>query len=155
MIFGKMPNKNLLKAPITNKAFIKKLLPHRQPMIMVDALVYFDGSKAISGLTVSANNIFLENHTFSETGLIEHMAQTAALLIGYKSHMENLPVKEGFIAAIKNLKINCLPMIQDMITTEVNITFEMANMTNLNVVSKLKDESIASAEMTLVLKENE
>lgn len=155
MIFGKMPNNNLLKEPITDKRVIKNLLPHRDPMIMVDGLFYFDGSKAISGLTVLANNIFVENHIFSETGLIEHMAQTAALLIGYKFNMENLPVKEGFIAAFKNLKINRLPIIQDTISTEVNITFEMTNMTNVTVVSKLKNESIASVEMTLVLKDNE
>lgn len=150
-----MPNNNLLKEPITDKAFIKKLLPHREPMIMVDGLHYYNVSKAISGLTIMDTNIFVENNIFSETGLIEHMAQTAALLIGYKFHLENSTVKEGFIAAIKNLKINQMPVIHDTISSEVNITFEMANMTNLTIVSKLKNESIASAEMTLVLKENE
>lgn len=155
MTFGKMPNSNLLKAPITYKAFIEKLLPHRDPMILVDGLHYYNGCKAISELTIINTNIFVDKNEFSETGLIEHMAQTAALLIGYKFHMENLPIKEGFIAAIKNLKINRLPIIKETISSEANITFEMENMTRLTIVTKLKYESIAWAEMTLVLKENE
>lgn len=149
-----MPNNNLLKEPIIDAAAIKKLLPHREPMLMVDALTYFDGKKAITQLTVLATNIFVENKEFAETGLIEHMAQTAALMTGYKYQSKNLPVKEGFIATIKNLKIETLPTTNDTISTEAEITYEMANMTNVTLVSKIENELLASAEMTLVLKTN-
>ena len=150
-----MPNNNLLKESITDAEAIQKLLPHREPMLMVDGLVYFDGKKAIAELTILDTNIFVENNEFAETGLIEHLAQTAALMTGYKYENQNLPVKEGFIAAIKNLKIEGLPNIKDTISTEVEITYEMANMTNVTLVSKRNNEVLASAEMTLVLKENE
>jgi predicted hotdog family 3-hydroxylacyl-ACP dehydratase len=150
-----MPNNNLLKVPITDGALIKKLLPHREPMLMVDGLLYFHGTKAVAELTVLETNIFVENNIFAETGIIEHMAQTAALMIGYKYDSENLPVKEGFIATIKNLKIEIVPILNDTISTEATITYEMANMTNVTLVSKRKNEVLASAEMTLVLKENE
>lgn len=154
MISGMMPNKNLLKEPITDLALIKKLIPHREPMIMVDALLYVDNSKAVSELTVINSNIFVENNTFSETGLIEHMAQTAALLTGYKYQSENLPIKEGFIAAIKNLKLESLPCTTDVISTDATILYELAQMTIVQLTSSIKGQSIASAEMTLVLKEN-
>ncbi len=83
------------------------------------------------------------------------MAQTAALMTGYKYNGQNLPVKEGFIATIKNLKIENLPNLNDTISTEAEITFEMANLTNVTLVSKRKNEVLAYVEMTLVLKENE
>ncbi len=150
-----MPNENLLIETITSIAAIKKLLPHREPMLMVDGLLYFDGKKAIAELTILESNIFIENNAFAETGLIEHMAQTAALMIGYKYENQNLPIKEGFIATIKNLKIEGLPNINDTISTEAIITYEMANMTNVTLVSKRHNEVLASAEMTLVLKDNE
>lgn len=150
-----MPNNNLLKEPITDAALIKNLLPHREPMLMVDGLYYFDGIKCVAQLTILESNIFVENNSFSETGLIEHMAQSAALMTGYKYENQNLPVKEGFIASIKNLKINNLLHVNDIISTEVKITYEIANMTNVTLVSKRKNKIFATAEMTLVLKENE
>jgi hypothetical protein len=76
-------------------------------------------------------------------------------MTGYKYDSQNLPVKEGFIATIKNLKIETLPTINDTISTEAEITYEMANMTNVTLISKLKNDLLASAEMTLVLKDNE
>ena len=59
-----MPNNNLLKEPITDATAIKKLLPHREPMLMVDGLLYFDGKKAITELTVLEANIFVESSNF-------------------------------------------------------------------------------------------
>ncbi|MGJ8591520.1 MAG: hypothetical protein ACSHXF_03170 [Aquaticitalea sp.] len=150
-----MSTNNLIKEPISDVAAIQKLLPHREPMIMVDSLCYFDGVKAVVGLTVLISNIFVESEKFAETGLIEHMAQTAALMTGYKYNSQNLPIKDGFIASIKNLKIETLPNRDDMISTEAKITYELANMTNVTLVSKHNETILASAEMTLVLKENE
>lgn len=150
-----MPHHNLLKVPIKDGATIKKLLPHREPMLMVDSLLYFDGIKAVAGLTISETNLFVENEKLTETGLIEHMAQTAALMTGYKYNNLNLPVREGFIAAIKNLKIENLPDLKDTISTEATMTFEMANMTIVTLTSKQNSNLLANAEMTLVLKENE
>ena len=150
-----MPNNNSLDKPITDAKAIKKLLPHREPMLMVDSLLYFDGVKGIAELTVLETNIFVETNSFSDTGLIEHMAQTAALMTGYKYQSQNLPIKEGFIATIKNLQIETVPTINDTIITEAVIKYEMANMTIVSLVSRRKNEVLASAEMTLVLKENE
>lgn len=154
MIFGMMPNNNLLKEPITDLALIKKLIPHREPMIMVDALMYVDDSKAISQLTVTNTNLFVEKNKFSETGLIEHIAQTAALLTGYKYQSGNLPIQDGFIAAIKNLNIERLPFTMETISTEAKITYQLASLSIVQITSFIKEQTIASAEMTLVLKEN-
>lgn len=150
-----MLNKNNLPEPIKDAASIKKLLPHREPMLLVDSLIYFDGTKAIAEFKILKTNLFLENNKFAETGLIEHMAQTAALMTGYKHQSQNLPIKEGFIASIKNLKIEELPDLNDIISTEANITYEMTNMTRVILTSKRQNHLLASAEMTLVLKENE
>jgi len=73
-----------MKTPITDLADLKKLLPHREPMMMVDSLLEFSASKATVGFTIVKENLFVANNEFSETGLIEHMAQAAALYTGYK-----------------------------------------------------------------------
>ncbi|MEZ4801481.1 MAG: hypothetical protein R2797_01820 [Gelidibacter sp.] len=150
-----MPNNNVLKKPITDKEAIKQLLPHRKPMLMVDGLVYFDGEKAVSNFTVAISNIFVDKTHFSEPGLVEHMAQSAALLTGYRHKIQNLPVKDGFIASIKNLKIERLPKVNDVIATEVKIAYGLPTMSIVHITSKTDEIDIASAEMTLVLRENE
>lgn len=155
MIFGMISNEeNLLKEPIREFEFIKKLIPHREPMIMVDALISHSPLKATSELTIRNSNIFVEEGYFIETGLIEHMAQTAALHTGYKFYLEKLPVKEGFIGSVKSLSIVELPKINDTITTEVQITYEVANMTAVKLITRHEGKMIAEAEMNTVLKES-
>ena len=154
MIFGMISNEgNILKEPIRESDFIKKLIPHREPMVMVDALVHYSYLKATSELTIPDTNIFVEDGYLSETGLIEHMAQTAALYTGYKFHREKFPVKEGFIGSVKSLNILRLPNVNDTITTEVHIIYEVANMTIVKLITTLGGKMIAEAEMNTVLNE--
>lgn len=156
MIFGMISNEeNLLKEPIRELEFINKLIPHREPMVMVDALVYYSNLKAISEFTIQGINIFVEDGGFSETGLIEHMAQTAALYTGYKFYLQKFPVKEGFIGAVRSLNIVKLPKINDTITTEVHITYEVADMTAVKLITSLTGKVIAEAEMNTVLKKSD
>lgn len=155
MTFGTMQNKNLLQQPISDLESIKQLLPHREPMIMVDGLLYFDGNKAVSSLTIKKSNILVTDEFFSETGLIEHMAQSAALLTGYRHKSQKLPIKEGFIAAIKNLTIQTCPKVDEVIHTEATIAYEMVNMTIMQLTSRVNKTIIAMAEMTLALKDSE
>ncbi len=79
-------NDNKLDKPIKDLAVIKQFLPHREPMVMVDGLLFYNEKKAISTLTILKENLFVENGYLAETGLIEHMAQTAALHVGYNNY---------------------------------------------------------------------
>ena len=63
---------------------IVEYIPQRPPIVMADAFygIGEDGC-ARSGLTVCEDNIFVEEDALSECGLIEHIAQSAALRAGY------------------------------------------------------------------------
>ncbi len=143
-----------LEFPITNLAIIKQLLPHREPMIMVDSLLEFTDGKAIVSYTVLKDNLFVMNNEFSETGLIEHMAQAAALYSGFKNHSENKSVKEGFIASIKRLNIQKLPKVDAVLKTKVSIIHEIMHMTTVKLSTFIDGNEIANAEMITVLKED-
>ena len=144
-----------LKIPITDLDDIKKLMPHREPMIMVDSLLEFDDGKATIGFTISENNIFVSNDEFSESGLIEHMAQAAALYIGFKNYTGAGPAKEGFIASIKKLNIQKLPKVDQVITTDVAIIHEIMNMSTVELSTFSNGIEIANARMNTVLKEDQ
>lgn len=143
---------NLLKEKITDPTIITKLIPQRAPIIMVDSLLYYDASKVISGLTISNTNIFVQNDTFTEPGLIEHMAQTVALYTGYHFYINNLQAPEGYIGAIKGVEITKLPKVGSQLKTEVTILQEIMGVTLVSGTTTLNGEVIITAQMKTVLK---
>ncbi|WP_271764698.1 hypothetical protein [Aquimarina algiphila] len=148
-----MEEHNQLKSPISDLKHIEKLLPHRKPMIMVDTLEYFSIKKGVSRFSISENNIFVSNGFFSETGVLEHMAQTAALYMGYKQSLDNIKTKEGFIGAIKSSQIISLPKLNDILSTEIEVVYQIANMTMVKIESSVNGKIIAVSEMSTLLKD--
>ncbi len=96
-------------------------IPQRPPLVMIDKLLFSTSEKAISGMFIDENNVLVENGFFSESGLIENIAQTAAAGVGYTCKLENKKVPVGFIASIKHIKIHQLPAVGTEITTEVQV----------------------------------
>lgn len=144
-----------LKIPMTDLDGIKMLIPHREPMIMVDSLLKYSDEEATVGFTIAKDNLFVNNDEFSETGLIEHMAQAAALYIGFKNHAEEQNAKEGFIASIKKLNIQKLPKVEQVIRTNVSIIHEIMHMSTVKLSTFSNGIEIANAQMNTVLKEDE
>lgn len=144
-----------LEIPITDLEDIKTLLPHREPIILVDSLLEFSDGEATVGFTILKDNIFVNNDECSETGLIEHMAQAAALYIGFKNYSKETPAKEGFIASIKKLNIEKLPKVDQVITTNVSIIHEIMHMSTVKLSTFNNGIEIASAQMNTILKEDE
>lgn len=79
---------NALSEQITDKDFIGKLIPQKAPFVMVDKLLHFEDKKVVAGLTISEENIFVQNNKFTAPGLMEHMAQSVALYTGYQFFMK-------------------------------------------------------------------
>lgn len=145
---------NLLKAPITDQNTILKLIPQRPPIVMVDALLYFDATKVVSALTITEDNMFVDDGIFTEPGLIEHMAQTVALYTGYHFYIQSIPAPEGYIGAIKGVTINKLPEVHQQLETEVEILQEVMGVTLVKGTTKLNGETIVTAQMKTVLKQD-
>tara|TARA_X000000368_G_C23057966_1_gene725000 strand:- start:6004 stop:6438 length:435 start_codon:yes stop_codon:yes gene_type:complete len=139
------------KIPLKNYKIIKGLIPQDEPFVMVDSLIYFDNKRVISGLTIKNNNIFLNNNILSESGLIENMAQTIALYMGYKNINEIEPTI-GFIGAIKNLIIYGLPKLDNVIITEINILHDIMGVVLVNGITKNNNKIIMEAEFKTALK---
>ncbi len=142
---------NLLKAPITNKDFVHKLIPQKEPFVMVDKLFYFSENKVVSGFSISADTIFSFQSVFTTSGLIENMAQTVALFTGYQYYLKNEEAPTGYIGAIKKVEIIELPKIGDELVTTVNILHEIMGFTLVNSQVECNGKIIASSEMKTVL----
>lgn len=132
---------------------ITELIPQRPPIIMVDGLTLCDEQKTTTFFFIKEDNIFCENGCFSEPGLIENIAQSAATRIGYLNKISNQEVLIGYIGAIKNLEINFLPKILTEIITEITIETEILGFTIIHGKILSNNEVAAECNMTIFIKQ--
>ena len=116
---------------------------------MVEKLISTDEKKTITSLTILPENIFCEKGVLKEPGLIENMAQTAAAGSGYKSISRKEKPPAGFIGGIRNLVINSLPAIGQVIRTEIIVEHEIFDALVVNAKVFLNDRVIAGCEMKI------
>ena len=100
---------------------ILDLIPQRPPIVMVDKFYGIEDDCSYTGLTISSDNIFIENNRFKEPGIIEHIAQSAAARVGYICRQNNVPVPLGFIGSVDKMKIHTLPKVEEELDTKIKI----------------------------------
>ena len=138
------------------KINILDLLPQHPPFVMVDKLLYYDDITTTTSLTICEDNIFVENNEFTESGIIENIAQTCAARMGYlNKYIANDTVKIGFIGSIKNLIIEELPKVGDLLTTTIEVVSEVFAITLVNAKVEVDDKLIASCEMKISITDME
>jgi 3-hydroxyacyl-[acyl-carrier-protein] dehydratase len=133
---------------------ITKYIPQRHPIVMVHALVEADDSHAVTELAIEPDNIFVSNEFFAEPGLVENIAQTAAMHVGYQCSLKNIPIPIGYIAAVKDLKIKALPKQNTRITTSVRVTNKVLDVTVVEGRVEQAGNLLCSCEMRIFAKLN-
>ena len=126
-------------------------IPQRPPFVMVDRLYSCDEKNVHTGFQPDEGNIFSSAGFFTEPGLIEHMAQSAAAGTGYFFKSQNKEVPVGFIGAIKDFKLVNLPEINSLLDTEINVVAEVMNASVIKATTRCNGEEIASCEMKIFL----
>jgi 3-hydroxymyristoyl/3-hydroxydecanoyl-(acyl carrier protein) dehydratase len=138
---------------IADAKTILTFIPQREPMVMVQKLHKAEGGQTISSLDISESNIFCEEGFLQEPGLIENIAQTAAVGVGFEYRNENKDVPTGYIRAVQKLTIHKLPKIGNTIITEVNVEHKVFNTTLINGKITCDDQLIADCSMKIYLNE--
>ena len=134
---------------------ILDLIPQRAPIVMVDEFLGIDNNVSRTRFTVYNDNIFVNNGEFSECGLIEHIAQSAAARVGYIFKSKNLPIPIGYIGSINNFVIYQNPKVGEAINTTIEIIQEVFNITLIQAYCHIDGEEIASCRMKIFLENNE
>ncbi len=138
---------------LADKQKVLNLIPQKPPMAMVDGLLTSDKEKTAATLTIEADNLFVEDGVFKEPGLIEHIAQTAALRSGYEASLTNNKPPVGFIGSVKRMKIFSLPRIGDTLVTTMTIVMNMENISIIKGETSVNDKPVAEGEMNIFLQE--
>ena len=132
---------------------IHLLIPQRAPMVMLDA--FFEGSdiEAHTGLTVREDNLFCVNGLFTESGLIENIAQSASALAGYKAYRQQKPAPVGYIGEVKKFRIFRLPVTGEQLRTSVLILSEVSQISLVYAEIKSGGETIATCQMKIFVED--
>jgi predicted hotdog family 3-hydroxylacyl-ACP dehydratase len=112
------------KHALKMNADILERLPHRPPFVMIDSIER-QVDCAIGRFRIEAENVLVEDGFFSESGLVEHMAQTAGA--GLPQPEGGSAPSVGYIGALKDLKIEQLPSVGETIITEVSFLHQVMN----------------------------
>jgi len=130
---------------------IKDYIPQREPIIMVDAFYGLDDKKSFSGFKVKEDSIFVDDEHLIDAGIIEHIAQSCALRIGYLFRQQQLPIPTGFIGAIKNMKIRTLPKVGQQLFTTITVLTEIFDITLVSIEVEVNQTTVATGEMKIFL----
>ncbi len=119
---------------------------------MVHNLVEASESHAVTQLHLAVDNVFASDGFLAEPGLVENIAQTAAVHVGHQCLEKGVPIPIGYIAAVKNLEIKALPPLGTTITTRVKITNKVLDLTVATGEVTLDGESLCTCEMRIFAK---
>ena len=143
---------------------IKNYLPHRKPFLMVDMILIMDEEKVETIFEIKADNIFIQNNTFIEAGLIENAAQTCSSIVAKDYFVdENNEDKSGvdvvgFISAIKSLKIHKLPEVGSTIKTISTLVSKFVtddySLCTMSCQTFNNEELLLEGEINLFIQEN-
>ena len=82
---------------------ILALIPHRQPMLLINQMIHLDKSHAVALVVIDEDAPFYEPGKGVPTWIgIEYMGQTAALIAGYRLKHGLLPPHVAFLLGTRN-----------------------------------------------------
>lgn len=130
---------------------IFRLIPQRNPFVMVDEFETTGESAAQTALYVRTDNFFiLPDGTLAETGLIEHIAQSAAALAGYQQKDRDKP-QIGLIGEVKHFECLLRPKTGCLIRTSIVFGFSIGNVALVEGRCYIQEEEIAHAKLKIFM----
>ena len=131
----------------------EELIPQRNPIILVDRLLKNNEALSLSDFQIRKDCVFVENGRLSSAGLLENIAQTCALRIGYLNFGQH--VRIGVVGAVKNFSVVRFPAVGETLTTTVKEVLYVAPALVVNAETRIGEESIATCEMKVFLTDHE
>jgi predicted hotdog family 3-hydroxylacyl-ACP dehydratase len=133
-----------------------KLIPQREPMVMVGPLVELNDDSVKTEFLIPKDHALLDKEQcLYSAALIENIAQTAAVNAGYRAKLNQEKPKKGFIGAIKNFEVLNKAKAGDKLETVIFLKTEVFNASIIEGEIYCNDKLIAKGELKIFLIEDE
>lgn len=135
---------------------MERLIPQRDPIRMVDRLVEVDGGTATVALSVRPDNYFMEDDgAMAEPGLIEHIAQSALALAGFRALASGAPAPPvGYIGEVRKFRCYRRPRVGEELRTSVVWGDTIGDIALVSGESRVGDERVAEVGMKISIPKN-
>ena len=132
------------------------ILPQREPFLFVDRLESYDDRETVTSFTVPAEHLLVADGYLTAPGVLENMAQSSAARIGYLcKYILHVPVRIGYIGAIRKFRVYRLPAVGETLTTTVILREDVFGISLADVTVRVGEEVIAEAALKTALGEKE
>ncbi len=128
---------------------VLEYIPQQPPFVMVDKLLFCDNLQTQTTFLIKEDNLFVDNGVFTETGILENIAQTSAVRSGYLN--KNQPVGLGVIGSVNNFEVFHLPKVGEQIETMITVEAEVFNVVLFSAKCICSDKTLATCTMKVVL----
>lgn len=129
------------------------LIPQKEPIVLVDRLLDSNEEYSVSDFLIRKDCVFVENGRFVSAGLLENIAQTCALRIGYLNRGQK--VRIGVVGAVKNFSVVRFPSVGETLTTTVKEVLYVDPALVVSAETCVGNESVATCEMKVFLTDQE
>ena len=141
---------------VFNDLSVSDILPQREPFVFVDRLVHYDEQETVTAFTVPAEHLLVEDGHLTAAGVLENMAQSSAARIGYVcKFILHVPVRIGYIGAIRRFRVHRLPAVGETLTTTILFREDVFGISLVDAVVRVGEDLIAEALLKTALGEKE
>jgi beta-hydroxyacyl-ACP dehydratase FabZ len=137
---------------------LKRIMPHRYPMLLVDRVVEINGDKTIKGIkNVTINEPFFEGHypgtpIMPGVLIVEAMAQLSGVLIGQSmEHTGKLPV----MLSLDKVRLRRPVTPGDQLMLEAEAVRVRSRIAHMRCRAYVADDLAAEAEVKFMLVDDE
>ncbi|MGA2526533.1 MAG: hypothetical protein ABSF79_07950 [Smithellaceae bacterium] len=107
---------------------IESLIPHREPIKIISEVIEIKEDYAITTAIVNPNWPLFDGNAVDSLVLIEAIAQTAAIVEGYKRSKQGKAGVKGWLVGVKNAEFNVAKIpIDTQLTIFVNSKYSFDN----------------------------
>jgi predicted hotdog family 3-hydroxylacyl-ACP dehydratase len=132
---------------------ILRYIPQRPPAVVVDTFHGVQGDTSRSGFTVPADHLFCRDGVLDECALVENMAQSAALRVGWLCAAHGRPVPLGFIGAVAKCEVARRPRAGETLNTTVRVVAEVGEVTLAEAHISVAEEIICAATLKIFIRQ--
>lgn len=124
---------------------LNRLIPHRAPWLLIDAVVERAGVRVVTQKTVSSDDP-LTVDGFPETLLIEALAQSAACLVG-----EERGEHDGLLVALSGFAFHRRAQPGETLRLTAERTAMLGNLHRFDGQAHVGDELVATGQLTFAV----
>ncbi|MCB9566572.1 MAG: hypothetical protein H6710_05060 [Myxococcales bacterium] len=138
-----------MKVDVSALPSVAVMLPHRPPMVLIDAVVAYEGDTITCRRTIAADEPYVEEGGVVPAAVaIEYIAQAVAVQRGVDGWLRGLPVSKGVLAAARALELHVDALaVGDELTIRAQALGQMAHIASFRGVVERRGEVVAEAQI--------